>query len=322
MKEANKFNFELSYPVNVTDWDGKIISLKQDSSVLEELDVLRKAGISWAMIAGFQVEEPLAFDIYKGAEACGKLIAGNGFKVSSHHCLMSTFAPLRSSQETVREKMRKNVDFCSLLKTETLVIHPGRIDGKHEKVATIYSGYESELKLHGLERIIDTIAENFRDMGEYAAKSGIRLALENLGRFEPLADMEILPELVRRVNLPNVGYCLDSGHAHVFGESVVKWIEIMGDKLFATHFHDNRGKLVGVKLNSMFIGADKNSDEHISPGFGTISWMDVIAALKKINYRCPVNFETGGWPVDDKLESYKMAIAWWRACETMATKGM
>ena len=96
----------------------------------------------------------------------------------------------------------------------------------------------------------------------------------------------------------------------------------MGDKLFATHIHDNRGKLAGVELDSMFIGADKNSDEHLSPGFGTISWLDVIMALKKTGYRYPVNFETGGWPVEDKVESYKMAVAWWRACEAMASKGM
>jgi sugar phosphate isomerase/epimerase len=293
-----------------------------DSSVRGELDVLRKAGISWAMIAGFQVEEPLAFDIFKGAEACGKLIAESGFRVSSHHCLMSTFAPLDGTQKTVREKMRKNLDFCSLLKTETLVIHPGRIDGKHETAATIFSGFESELEKHGIERLLDTVAGNFRDMGEYAAKFGIRLALENLGRFEPLADMEFLLNLVRRIDLPNVGYCLDSGHAHVFGESVLKWVEMMGDKLFATHFHDNRAKLAGVKLNSMFIGANKGNDEHVSPGFGTISWMDVIAALKKVNYRHPVNFETGGWPVADKVESYRLAVAWWRACESMAGKDM
>lgn len=322
MSNENSINFELSYPIGVTNWDGEIITLIQDSSIRAEIDVLRKAGISWIMIAGFQVEEPRAFDIYEGAESCGKLIAENGFKVSSHHCLMSTFAPLRSSQETVRAKMRKNIDFCSLLKTETLVIHPGRIDGKHETVSTIYSGYGKELKAHGVDRILDTVAENFRDMGEYAAKSGIRLALENLGRFEPLGDLEHLPELVRRINLPNVGYCLDSGHAHVFGESVVKWGEIMGDKLFTTHFHDNRGKLSGIKLDSMFVGANKGNDEHVSPGFGTISWLDVIAALKKINYRYPVNFETGGWPVADKVESYKLAISWWRACENMALKEM
>ncbi len=317
---GNNINFELSYPVNVTNWDGKIISLMPDSSVRGELEVLRKAAVSWVMIAGFQVEEPLAFDIFKGAESCGKLIAESGFKVSSHHCWLSTFAHLRGAQKHVREKMRKTIDFCSLLKTENLVIHPGRIDGRHETVATIFSGFEDELKKHGIERLLDTVAGNFRDMGEYAAKSGIRLALENLGRFEPLGDLEHLPELVRRINLPNVGYCLDSGHAHAFGESVPEWVEIMGDKLFTTHFHDNRAKLAGVNLNSRFIVSDKSSDEHLSPGFGTISWLDVINALRKTGYSQPVNFETSGWPVADKVESYKLAVAWWRACETMALK--
>ncbi len=319
MKTESIKKFELSYPVQVTNWDGKMITLVPENEILKQIEVLKKVGIRWCMIAGFQIEEPLGFDIFDGAKACGELIEAAGMQVSSHHNLFSTFAPLDSSQENVRQRMLQTIDFCSLLKTEVLVIHPGRLEGKHVDGASVNQSFERELKRHGMNRVLDVVADNFRVMGNYAAKFGIKLALETMGRFEPLGSIDVLPGLINRVDLPNVGYCLDSGHAHAFGESVVEWVKLAGDKLFTTHFHDNRGTLAGVELPGMFIEACKQYDEHNSPGFGTIPWIDVINTLRKIDYKFPVNFETGGWPVDDPAESYKMAIDWWHTCETIST---
>jgi sugar phosphate isomerase/epimerase len=318
MKTPVTKNFELSYPVDVTNWDGKMITLKSDAEIKAQINVLKNAGINWCMIAGFQIEEPLDFDIYEGAKACGELFEAEGMKISSHHSLFPAFASLSGSQDEVRAKMKENIDFSALLKTEVLVVHPGRIDGRHADGNSINNSFEQEMARSGLENIIDVVADNFRFMGEYAARSGIKLALENTGRFEPLGSIDVLPRLIEKINMANVGYCLDSGHAHAFGESVTDWVEIAGDKLFTTHFHDNCGKLAGVELAGRFIQANKLYDEHRSPGFGTINWIKVINSLRKINYRRPVNFETCGWPVDDKDESYKEAIAWWRTCETIS----
>lgn len=322
MKNIATKNFELSYPVDVTNWDGRIITIRPDAEIKEQIKALKKAGINWCMIAGFQIEEPLSFNIYEQAKACGELFEAEAMKISSHHSLFPTFASLAGSQDAVREKMKENVDFSSLLKTEVLVVHPGRIDGKHADGNSINRCFEQEIQAGGLDNIIDAVADNFRFIGDYAARFGIKLALENTGRFEPLGSIDILPRLIEKIDRPNVGYCLDAGHAHAFGESVSDWIELAGDKLFTTHFHDNCGKLAGVELSGMFIQADKLYDEHRSPGFGTINWIKVVNALRRISYRRTVNFETGGWPVDDKNESYKEAIAWWRACEKISFEKM
>jgi sugar phosphate isomerase/epimerase len=55
-------------------------------------------------------------------------------------------------------------------------------------------------------------------------------------------------------------------------------------------------------------------------GFGTISWIDVINTLRKIKFKGPVTFETGGFPFEPPVESYKLAIRWWRSCEKLAEK--
>jgi sugar phosphate isomerase/epimerase len=318
MMNSNTINFELSYPVDITNWDGKIISLKPEAEIIKQIEILKDAGIRWCMVAGLQIEEAADFDMCLGAKKIGEIIAAKGLKISSHHCLFSTFAPLGTSQAQVKMKMRENIDFCSQLQTEVLVVHPGRIAGRHEDGASINNAFEVEVNKYGIERIIDTVADNFKTMGEYAAKFGIKLALENMGRFTPLGSIDILPELVKKINLPNVGYCFDSGHAHAFGESMTEWIETAGDKLFATHLHDNKGKLAGIELPGMFIESNKNYDEHSSPGVGTINWIALINSLRKINYQFPVNFETGGRPNNDLRKSYQQAVAWWRNCEQVS----
>lgn len=320
MNYEKPINFELSYPVSITSWNGKIISLMPESEVVKHIEIIRNAGIRFCMVAGLHTEERLDFDIFHGAKKFGDLIAKEGLKISSHHCLFPTFTSLDYSQNEIKVKMKKTVDFCSLLKTEVLVIHPGRIEGEHKSGTSINRNFELEMNKHGIEKVLDVVAENFRDMGEYASRFGIKIALENLGRFEPLGSIDILPELIAKINLPNVGYCFDSGHAHAFGESVTEWIETTGDKLFATHLHDNHGRLSGVELPGMFITSSKKYDEHLSPGFGTINWTDIINSLRKVSYNFPVNFETGGWPDDDPLKSYKLAIKWWRKHEAIAFK--
>lgn len=315
-------NFELSYPIDITNWNGKIISLKPETEIIKQIEIFKEAGIKWCMLAGLHIEEALDFKIYQGAKKCGELFAAEALKISSHHCLLSTFAPLDIPQEEVKIKMKKNIDFCSLLQTEVLVIHPGRIAGKHKDGASINRAFEAEVNKHGIEKILDTVADNFRTMGKYAAKFGIKLALENMGRFTPLGSIDILPELIKKIDLANVGYCFDSGHAHAFGESMTEWIKTAGDKLFATHLHDNKGKLADVELPGMFIESSKKYDAHSSPGFGTIDWIDLINSLRKINYGFPVNFETGGQPDNSLLESYKKAIAWWRNCEQISYNKM
>ncbi|MFQ9799533.1 MAG: hypothetical protein ACLR23_12090 [Clostridia bacterium] len=47
----------------------------------------------------------------------------------------------------------------------------------------------------------------------------MKIALENLDRFEPMGSAELLPRLVKEAQSPAVGFCLDSGHAHCCGHT-------------------------------------------------------------------------------------------------------
>lgn len=312
-------NFKLAYMLNTVEWNGKKICQADDREINDTLDIFQSIGISYVMLTGYLFLEPADFDLEKGAVRVGKMLATRGMRASQHHGLAATFAPVGESQADVRDKLKRIVEITSQLQADCLVLHSGRIDGAHKSIEAYCNKYEEQVREHGVEKVIEISADNIRYAGEIAAKYNLNIALENLDRFEPLSNIELLPELVDAVNLDNVGYCLDSGHAWCSGVDPVDWIKIMGDKLFTTHFHDNRGCPDWVKKSDGFI-RPTGIDEHLPPGFGTISWLDVIKALIEIEYKYPITFESGGWPMEKGKEAYLNAMNFWRNAEVLAVK--
>ena len=305
--------------LNTVNWDGKVISQDDDSKIVASLDMLKSIGISEVMLSGYQLEEPADFDMNEGAKHIGTMLTSRGMKASQHHGLAATFAPVGKSQSEVKDKLKRVVEITAQLQADCLVLHAGRIAGKHESAEDFCALYQEQVRKHGINTLIDLSAENIRYAGEIAAKYDLKIALENLGKFEPLSNIELLPKLINTINLDNVGYCLDSGHAFACGVDPVEWIEVMDSKLFTTHFHDNHGCPEWVKNTDGFI-RPTGIDEHLPPGFGTISWIDVVNALRKISYQYTLTFESGAWPMEDEKEGYLHAIRFWRTVETLASK--
>jgi sugar phosphate isomerase/epimerase len=65
----------------------------------------------------------------------------------------------------------------------------------------------------------------------------------------------------------NVGICIDVGHAHIMGD-VGDAIECCSGHVVTTHLHDNRGK----------------SDDHLTPGQGSIDWPATLMGFQKVGY--------------------------------------
>ena len=310
---------KLSFQIDIIEWDGKIVSLKKDKDIIDSLRILSAAGIKQTMFGGIHFEEKNSFKHNVGAKKIKKLLDDEGFSLSSYHCIFPTFAPLSSNQDEVLDVMKKTVDFVQEMSPEVLVIHPGRIAGKHTSSQTIWEKFLSAEKDFGKASIIDTIASNFSYMADLIPNT--KIALESMGYFEPLGSVNDLPKIIKKINKDNVGYCLDSGHAHAFGESIPEWIQIMNDKLFETHFHDNHGRGISLLKEKEFMKPVKGIDEHLPVGFGTIPWIEVVNALKQIDYQHTISFETSGWIMDDPTKGFKYAIAWWNAMIALSTKG-
>ena len=97
---------------------------------------------------------------------------------------------------------------------------------------------------------------------EVLAGRSVEVCLENSWGHGP----ELLAAEVDAIDLPNVGACLDVGHAHLQGGSPQhQWVDVLGPRIRHMHLHDNDG----------------SSDQHLATGDGTIDWQQLIAALRR-----------------------------------------
>jgi sugar phosphate isomerase/epimerase len=308
-------NYRLSYPIETVYWNGSVIFRVSEEKYFQKLNLLKSLGITEVMISGYGDHEPAEFDMMEETKRIGCLFRSMGMKAAQHHGLCPMYAPIGTSQDSAVEMLKRQVDYAVNLNADVAMFHPGWCT-EWKKSSNIWQ-FEDAVEKHGLDALIEVCANNLRIAGEYAQPKGIKIAFENVDRFEPMANIEILPRLVEKTDSPAVGFCLDSGHAHCCCNNVLKWIEVMGAKLFTTHFHDNRGMRLDALTDKKWI---KSSliDEHLPPGFGTIPWIDVIQALRKHSYTDTVTFESGGWPGMDEKEGYLAAIRFWRTCEHLA----
>lgn len=312
-------HFDLAYQMGTVTWDGKIIRNLPMEEICWTLDLFASLDIKGVMISGYHLEEDSSFNVDDETKRVGEEVAKRGLKVAQHHGLCSTYAPFGTPQTEAIEHLKRSVDFTANLRAEALVLHSGRVTGRYVGCAPYVRLYEQQVREHGLDAIVKTCAENLHIAGEYAKSRGVRIAMENLDRFEPMGNLKILPELVRLADSEQVGFCLDSGHAWAVGNPPTNWIRIAGKKLFTTHFHDNHGPDRTVTHGDSLI-EPHGLDEHLPPGFGTIDWRSVILALLEIQYPHMVNFESGAWPDSSDAEGYTAAIRYWRQTEKYAGK--
>lgn len=304
--------FELAYTIDLATFDG-MLHQKPLADIAAYFNNLKQAGINNVMLGGLHFEEKADFDFVETCLAVRDLLDDLEMNVTSFHVWLPTLSLLADNRDEIEKKAIATLEFTSVLKPFSLVLHPLLAGDKAP-----FSDYFEAKERYGKLQVIDNVADNIRFLGRCAGERNIKVALENTGYLTPLGNLRYLPELVKKIDLDNVGYCLDTGHAHAFGEDTCAWLDIMRDKLFETHFHDNCGNGACLVNGREVVKATREIDEHLPVGFGTINWIEVIKGLKKINFSGPVTFETTGWPSDNELDGLKHAVRWWRACEALA----
>lgn len=123
-------------------------------------------------------------------------------------------------------------------------------------------------------------------MAEYAERQGVTIALENMWEFDP----SIIGDILREVNHPHLKACLDTGHAHVFGDeqfSLQNWIDELTPWLVHTHMNNNNGII----------------DEH--HGFdwaeGVLDYHDILKRIRALD--APPNIVLEMWSAIDMERS-------------------
>jgi sugar phosphate isomerase/epimerase len=132
----------------------------------------------------------------------------------------------------------------------------------------------------------DRNVQFWEPLAEFAHAHDVTIALENMWEFEP----QIIAEVLRDVNHPNLRACIDVGHAHLYGDdeySFQDWLDTMEPWLVHMHMNNNNGKL----------------DEHHS-----FDWPDGVLDYKKLltqvhALKTQPNIVLEMWSTDDMRQS-------------------
>jgi sugar phosphate isomerase/epimerase len=140
------------------------------------------------------------------------------------------------------------------------------------------------------ERLGVVIAVENRDphLWEIAALNRHGKTANDLTTYHQGMRLDLLAEQVSAVGSPNVGICLDVGHAFLaapyWGVDYLAQIRAIAPVVRHVHLHDNFGRL-DDRCESL---AERltfgEADNHLPPGWGAIPLAEVLAALMQSDY--------------------------------------
>jgi sugar phosphate isomerase/epimerase len=214
---------------------------------------------TWPTLAGavddiLAVDEELGVEVWGSRALDGPPVAGEELVELVSACRATAFVSVHIQGQYWLwnpSSLRREIDFAHQLGAQTLVLHP---------VCLGLADSDDRPDWPEVVRIAD-----------YAAKFGVRLAVENI--FDSIWCLDrILEEMGDDPEETNIGICIDVGHAAVSKdagrEPVCNYIDRYAGQLVHLHLHDNRGE----------------RDEHLIPGEGTIDWLRVLSVLENIGF--------------------------------------
>jgi sugar phosphate isomerase/epimerase len=153
--------------------------------------------------------------------------------------------PEKSRRIDAMDEIKRALESAERIPFKNLVLHLGEKD----------DGWS--------QRTIEYAITALEHLGAFAHPLGVRLLVENL-LSEPTTPARLV-SIIELGHLPNIGICLDLGHAHITS-SVTSAISTVGERIGEVHFHDNHGL----------------KDEHLWPGDGAIDWPAAAKALNAL----------------------------------------
>ena len=188
----------------------------------------------------------------------------NGVEIDQSH---ARFDYVNIKREDFKPQMIRTVEVSKILGVKNIVIHAD-------------SYYDPDIDVS-----VKRIYEDYSPMVEVAKKCGVNIAIETLfenqlpkdeKRWRFTSTVEELDAIVSKFNDPCVGICWDFGHAKVmYEEKQFEQMKRVGDKIIATHIHDNY----------------YSQDLHLPPYLGKTDWKEGLQTLKEIGYAGTLTLE-------------------------------
>lgn len=224
----------------------------------DKLAAIAKAGFD-----GVEIFEQ-DFITYDGAPRdVGALVADHGLKID----LFQPFRDFEGLPEGARarafDRAERKFDLMGELGTDLLLV----------------SSSTNPEALGGVDRM----AADFYELGERAAKRGLRIGYEAVAWGRHVSDYRDAWEVVRRAGRQNVGLILDSFHTLAAGVDPDHILSIPGDSIFHVQFSDV--PMIGMDLQYL------SRHFRCMPGEGNLPILDFARAVMATGYRGTLSIE-------------------------------
>lgn len=139
-------------------------------------------------------------------------------------------------------------------------------------VSPAHAGY-----LATYEEIWTRMTDTLRELTCHAEKTGVKLVVETLTPYETNAfkSANDLVELFKRIDSPYIVGMCDVVPPFVQHESIMAYIDKLGDKMYHMHIIDG----------------EQGTDSHIVPGEGSIPLPELLKELKDVGYEKTATLE-------------------------------
>ena len=204
-------------------------------------------------------------------DAFAETFRDGGLGIETFHLPFSAGDDITSFYETVR---RKAVDKIVLWMEKAARM--GASVGIQHPTTTGYN-----VDVEGLDVYLRQLGKSLDTILPAAENLNFTLAIENMlpaggGRFA--SRPEHFTAMIQHFAHPNLGFCLDTGHALVAAgpDHAGEFLDIMAPHLVAFHLTDNAG----------------DRDSHLAPGHGRVDWNPVFRKAAELQFSRPICIET------------------------------
>ena len=231
-------------PLGISSWFGYELPLN------ERLDMIVKVDFSTTCL-WLGEEEGMVSN--GQADAMPEMVRERGLTLDNVHAPFRHCNFFRSESQSekllVRQDYEKSLFFCDKHHIPIMVIH---ITGGTNPPPLTRAGMQI-----------------IRDLVSLAENAGVTIALENTRR------PDYLEAIFSEIQSANLGFCYDSSHDFLHGQSQGRLLKKWGSFLATTHISDSKG----------------DSDDHLLLGEGTIDWHKFAESFPRSTYNGPLLLE-------------------------------
>jgi len=248
---------------------GLSTTMIEDKDIFSQIPILSEYGIKKIELRANL--KHFEYNNYKKIDLLSKKLDKFGIMAYSMHM---PFGNVDISRE------EKQIRDESIIRIKEAGLALQRLGGK---VLVVHGGAKVENKR---EKRVEISLQSLKELSDFCVERGLDLAVENTlpGRIGD--KIEELLYIIEKLNSPNTGACLDTGHINVHGDPA-EALKKLGDRLIHIHITDNLGE----------------NDDHLLPGEGNINWENFFAALNQINYKGILMLEVvrNGRAIEERL---------------------